>query len=205
MLLAGERLLSYARGENGTRTMRLTGGLTLLLVLVCGGYAVYAGIVSYSFALIIALPALFAGERALLRPQQRLACIISLACAVLLLVALITAYGLEKVGESQSMYALFERARSRGYASTPVLQLHDIERTSEFYAAGRITYDAEGQPARLQGPGEVAELLHRSGDASLVIVPLQYLSQLTEAPYFETELIGDNGWNALVAVRLKHE
>ncbi|HEY0080009.1 MAG TPA: glycosyltransferase family 39 protein [Pyrinomonadaceae bacterium] len=205
MLLAGERLSRYLRGENGTRGMRLTGALALLLVLICGGYAVYAGIVSFSIALIIALPCVLAGALALLRPQARRLCAVSLVCAVLLLVALITAFGLQKIAESQSMYALLERARARGYASTPVLQLHDIERTSEFYAAVRITYDAEGQPARLQGPGEVAEALRRQGGAALVIVPLQYISQLTEAAYFETELIGDNGWNALVAVRLKHD
>src|SRR5688500_14278799 len=93
------------------------------------------------------------------------------------------------------------QADARGYREAPVFQLHTIERTAEFYAAGRLAYDQNGEPVKFEGAFQVAEAARRHEDSVLVFVPLEYLSQLTEYASLETEVIGDNGAVALVAGR----
>jgi hypothetical protein len=56
---------------------------------------------------------------------------------------------------------------------------------------------------KFEGPYGVIEALRAGRGAALVIVPLEFLNQLTGRPELETRVIGDNGMSALVFVRLK--
>jgi hypothetical protein len=85
-----------------------------------------------------------------------------------------------------------------------VLSLHTIERTAEFYAAGRLIYDETGRaPLKFEGAGEVLEVLRQRGGTVLVIVPEEHVGQLLNFQLFECEVIGDNGSVVLVAVRVR--
>ena len=96
---------------------------------------------------------------------------------------------------------LIEKATARGYGSAAVVQLHDIERTAEFYAAGRISYDARGEPVKLESVTEVAEAAKRAQSPILLIVPRKYESQVSQSPLLQSEAIADNGAVSLFAVR----
>jgi len=96
---------------------------------------------------------------------------------------------------------LIEKATARGYGSAPVVQLHDIERTAEFYAAGRISYNPRGEPIKLEGVTEVVEAARRAQSPILVIVPKKYESQVSQSPLLQAEAVADNGAVILFAVR----
>ena len=91
----------------------------------------------------------------------------------------------------------------RGYGSAPIVQLHSIERTAEFYAAGRLSYAADGEPVKFEGLPQVVDVARSTGGPVLVIVPVEYERQLLQSRQtIQTEVIGDNGRTAIVAIRI---
>jgi hypothetical protein len=67
-----------------------------------------------------------------------------------------------------------------------------------------LIYDErDGEPHKFEGAGEVRDVLSARGGTVLVIVPLEYASQLFNFQPIQTELIGDNGHVALVGARLR--
>jgi hypothetical protein len=107
------------------------------------------------------------------------------------------------VARTQSVRELIAAAAARGYATTPVVQLHTVERTAELYAANRMTYGSDGEPVKLEGVAQVIEAARRNGGAVLCFVPLQYESQLTSYQSAQIEVIADNGRVALLSVRTR--
>lgn len=199
-LLAAERVARYVRGEGGMASMRATG----MLVLVGAGGVVYAvvdSIVTPLCGLVIGMPIVLTGMVALLWTHVRGLCAASIAATTLAVVLLITMCGLEYVGGRESVRGLFARAAARGYGGAPVLQLHTVERTAEFYAAGRLAYDEQGEPLKFEGTFQVAARAREHGGTVLVLVPVKYVSQLMQDASLRCEMITDNGRIALVAVR----
>jgi 4-amino-4-deoxy-L-arabinose transferase-like glycosyltransferase len=106
--------------------------------------------------------------------------------------------------EGDSVKGLFAAANERGYSDSRVMMLHGISHNAEFYAPGRIIRDIDGKQKRFPGPREVSEELQAAGGRPvLVIVPMEYLSQLIASEYMTSELIKDNGDVALVLVQAK--
>jgi hypothetical protein len=103
----------------------------------------------------------------------------------------------------ESSKRLLQLADARGYSQTPIYGMQRSDRTPEFYAAGRVVYDAHGEPIMYEGPGQVVYEARRRGDAVLAFVPLGELKQLTGEASAQTEVIGDNNRYAIVAVRAK--
>ncbi len=83
------------------------------------------------------------------------------------------------------------------------MQLHTVERSAEFYAAGRIDYNEDGSPLKLEGVVPLLDVARRKGNTVLVIVPVEYVNQLTRNAALETKIIGDNGEVALVIARVR--
>jgi 4-amino-4-deoxy-L-arabinose transferase-like glycosyltransferase len=109
-----------------------------------------------------------------------------------------------KFAANDSVKELIAEATRRGYGDAEVLNLHMISHNAEFYAAGRLLRSSDGKQRRLWGPAEVQqEIIHRKGEAVLVIVPLEDLKQLTESPTFASEQIAQNSEIAIVAVKLR--
>ena len=107
-----------------------------------------------------------------------------------------------RFAEADSVKTLFRIADERGLGSTPVLMLHRVSHNAEFYAPGRIIRDVDGkQKKALGGPEVMRQIERQNGEPLLVLVPLEYLNQLTESDFLEADVLKDNGEFALVLVR----
>ncbi|MGH9941573.1 MAG: ArnT family glycosyltransferase [Pyrinomonadaceae bacterium] len=201
-LLVGDELARYVRGEASAKAMRATGVLVLTLGVAGLGYAFATGAVGKACALLVAAPAFIAGAVALWRAEQRTLAATSIVGASLLTAFLIGVCVLESAARRETVRELLRAADARGYGDAPVVNLHTIERTSEFYAAERLTYEGSN-PAKYEGVWQVARDARQSSGPVLVIVPLEHLPQLTGYDLLEAEVIGDNGELALVAARTR--
>lgn len=204
-LLVGERLRFYTRDPaSGLRAMRATGIALLLLAISIAIYLTYFGHVASVRAMAVALPLLLAGlfVAALARLRQWCAALVIMAMFTATLLAL--ALVLDEGARGESVRDLIAQASERGYASAPVFELHTIERTAEFYAAGRVVRGANNDIMKFEGVPEIAEAVRqRGGGPALVILPVEFVRLLTGYAPLKSEVIGDNGQVALVAVRLR--
>ncbi len=209
-LLVGDRFVSFLQKEDGAAAMRLTGALVLLFAPGMSFLAVRRGGVPWSCVLTAAIPAMMVGGFIVFSQvsssRARIPRLITLWLMIAItfmawLVAIVC--GAPVVARRESLRDQIRLASARGYGDAPVYNLHHIERTSEFYAAGRVAYATSGEPLKLEGPGEVAEAARQHHGPILVIVPIEYVWQLTGFKAIQSEVIGDNGVLALVAARTK--
>lgn len=202
-LLAGEALARYTRREGGTLAMRGTGIITLL---AAGGvaYAVNSQLITPACGLIAFVPLLLTATLALVWARsRRILCAVSVVCVTFLCVVVAVGCAVGKFAARESVRELLREASARGYESAPVLQLHVVERTAEFYAAGRLAYNGRGEPLKYEGVFQVADRARELGRPVLVIVPVKYVGQLTGDTRLETEVLADNGRVAIVAARAR--
>jgi 4-amino-4-deoxy-L-arabinose transferase-like glycosyltransferase len=204
-LLAGERLMRYARGETGGRAMRASGALLLLLGVVGITAAPRDAGISTACAVTVAAPLIIAGLIALGWARRRLVCALAVAGAMFAAVPLINICAIDKAARRESVRDLIWQANARGYQAAPLYQMHTIEHNADFYAAGRVALDARGEPIKLEGVNQMVDVARRHGGAVLILVPVEYVRQLTQSPALETTVIADNGAVAIAAVRRKDE
>lgn len=199
-VLAGERIACFWREQRGEKVLRLTGALLIVMAAAAIWYTHREANMSLAITGLLLLPLVVTGLLALVRPRR------SLFAAIVVVTFLTATAGLIFVGpavaRSQSVRDLFASAAARGYATTPVVQLHTIERSAEFYAAGRITYGVDGEPVKFEGVAQVVDAARRSDGAVLCLIPSELASQLLEAKQARSELIGENGRVSLILVRL---
>ncbi|MFL6257940.1 MAG: phospholipid carrier-dependent glycosyltransferase [Pyrinomonadaceae bacterium] len=209
-LLAGDGLHRYLRGVGGLAAMRLTGLLALLvfgaggalLVFHVGEFGEMLRGLSPVYVTALLVPPGCAGLVALLVPRRRELCAVSVVGATLLTVVLVVMSGVfGRVTQKETMGRALAEAGAQGFGALPVVNLHTVERTSEFYAAGRLAYDANGEPLKLEGSNQVAEFAQSKGGAALVIVPRNDEHQLFEDPALESKRVAFNGRYALVFVK----
>lgn len=202
-LLAALRVTKYLRGEGGAGLMRATGAAAVALGAAAIIYALRGGALAAGVVVAVAAPALVAGVLALVYAGRRRAlCVSALVAGAMLSVVLIAALALAQVSAGESVRGLVERADAEGLGPLPVIQLHDVERTAEFYAAGRLVYGADGQPLKLEGPVEAREAARARGGRALVLVRHEFAYQLDNLPGTETRLVADNGAHALYDVKI---
>ncbi|MCA1615413.1 MAG: phospholipid carrier-dependent glycosyltransferase [Acidobacteria bacterium] len=202
-LLAGDALARYARGEGGERAMHATAALLLLFAAGVIVYAARTGDLAIPCALLVASPAAAAGACALFQTVGRAVRATLVAGACLLTVMLAVSCALDGGARRESVRDLLRAANGRGYGSARVLNLHTVERTAEFYAAGRIDYDTQGEPSKLEGANQVEDLVRARGGPALVFVPVEHDWQIEQYPPLESERLGDNGAVAVYAVRAR--
>jgi 4-amino-4-deoxy-L-arabinose transferase-like glycosyltransferase len=205
-LLVGERLRSYVRdGGSSLRAMRATGVVLLLLAAaIVAFYLTSMGRSIWMKAVAIALPFMLAGLFALVRTRLRLWTAALVVAATFAATVLTINLLLEQGARRESVRDLLVQAGERGYGSAPVLELHTIERTAEFYAAGRVARGGpDNEVIKFEGAPQIALAVRERGGTALVIVPLEHVGQLRAYAPLETEMIGDNGEVALVAVRVR--
>jgi 4-amino-4-deoxy-L-arabinose transferase-like glycosyltransferase len=202
-LLVGERIVCYLKQKRGHLVLRLTGACLLILIIAV------VWVAHRNLGFDITRPALALSPvglvacLALIRPQLRKPLIFLIA-----LVPMVTAMMMLRplapvIARRESVRDLLGVAAARGYSNTPLVMLHTLERTSEFYAAGRISYDSDGEPSWFETVAEVVAAAHNNDGLVLCIVPVEYQSQLRSTDQMETQVIGDNGQVALVVVRVR--
>ncbi|MDX6695654.1 MAG: hypothetical protein QOF02_3257 [Blastocatellia bacterium] len=201
--LIGERLSRVVQGEGQAHAIRATG--LLLVALAAGGifFARGTGYITTGSAAFILAPLLIAGLFSVLTARLRRVAALLTAGAPLLSIALAVYCLAGAVGQRESTRELLQRAAARGLDTTPVCGLYVIERTAEFYAAGRLMRDASGEAQRFEGAAQVLEAARQSGGAILVFVPIEGIPQLTDYKALDTDIIGDNGTVALIYARVK--
>ncbi len=201
--LSSDRITNSFRSKNRDALMRVTGAMAIALGVGGAFYAARITTVPLSCIGLVASQAVLVGTLALVRPQLRRALVLLVALATISAAAIALECGAPIVARRYTVRDLLATAATRGYGSAPVVQVHDIERSAEFYAAGRLTYGSDGEPVKFDGISQVIDAARRNGGPVLVFVPLKYEWQLTQWPAdLQTELIGDNGYQALVVARM---
>ncbi|MEO7540101.1 MAG: hypothetical protein ABIV21_08735, partial [Pyrinomonadaceae bacterium] len=130
--------------------------------------------------------------------------VIGIAVVTLIVTVVLLITAVPRFAETDSVRSLIRAADEKGYQQNEVLMLHMISHNAEFYAAGRLKRDADGKQVRMSSVAEVeAELRSSGGSPVLVMVPLEYLSQLTAAASLNSEVLKDNGEIAIAVVSSK--
>lgn len=200
-LIAGERLTKFLSGEpSGFWAMRITGTIFGIFVLAGSVFVVRSGSLSFWCATLIGAPLVITAAICIFWTRLK-------AVAILLVIfttftALIVALncGVASFATRESTRDLILLADARGYGSAPVYALHQIDRSAEFYASGRVVYAADGELVRSESALEILEAARKNGAPILVVVPVEYVYQLTGLTSARTDVIGNNGKLALVGV-----
>lgn len=130
--------------------------------------------------------------------------VLTLAAATFVGTILLVVLALPRFADTDSVRSLIGAATERGYTTNRVLTLHTISYNAEFYAAGRLLRDQNGKQRRLSTISEVlAEAGAENGRPVLVLVPVEYVSQLQREPKLTTQVLKDNGELSIAVVSLK--
>jgi 4-amino-4-deoxy-L-arabinose transferase-like glycosyltransferase len=201
-LIVGRQWLRL-RTDSGVWALRITAGIFLLFA---GGALIFSwrtGNLSLSSALLLAAPLLVAGCFVFIftrKPATSVALMAAMAVVALIVVLFRVA---PLFAEPESSLRLLRLAEARGYSEAAIYGLQRSDRTPEFYAAGRVVYGADGEPIMYEGPGQVIEESRRRNETLLTFVPIGEVNQFTPLLAAQTEVIGNNGRYAIVAVRAR--
>jgi 4-amino-4-deoxy-L-arabinose transferase-like glycosyltransferase len=202
-ILVGERIDCFCRHERGEKVLRVTGVLLIVIAAAATWYAYKNPELNLATTSLAALPLLIVGAWLLVHPQPGRRSFVVILVAVFLAASIglkVMGPFLGKRGSTRDLLAV---AEARGYSNLPVVQLHIIERGVEFYAAGRVSYQNDGEPEKFEGAQQVADAARRNGGAVLALVPIELDSQLITLSGVNSEVIADNGSVALLVVRVR--
>src|SRR5712691_1479347 len=201
-LLVGERVTCFLRAQRGHHVLRLTGAL-LVLVVAIGGVSLHRQYgLSVSVIAVAVAPLVAVALIALTRPQMGPALYVLIAVAMFVTSAFSLKAIAPAIARRQSVRDLLAAASARGYDTTPLVQLHNIDRTAEFYGASQLIRGGDREPMKLEGAAQVAAVAQYRGGLILCLVPIEFESQLTTYRRVQTEVIGNNGRTSLVVVRV---
>ena len=128
----------------------------------------------------------------------------AIAVATLVVVALLAQFFVSDFLHEETVKHLVENAAARGYRNERIFGLHTVSHSAEFYAAGRLMRETDGKQKRFFGISEIVEEMRKSGERqALVLIPVGYLSQLTNSQQVDSEVLGDNDDVALVLVKIR--
>lgn len=117
---------------------------------------------------------------------------------------ILLATAVPKFADYDSVRSLVAVADERGFSSSKILTLHTISHNAEFYAAGRLLRDEDGQQKKIYGMGEIANVIENDGRKPvLVLVPLEYQHQLIGTSQLNCEMLKNNGELAIFNVSVK--
>jgi len=127
-----------------------------------------------------------------------------IAFAMFVVVVVILQFFVVSQVPTETVKPLIEIADANGYTNEKVLNLNTISHSAEFYAANRLVRTDDGKQRRFFDAAEiVGEMKREDAKSVLVLVPIQYLTQLTESDLVEAKVLGDNTELAIVLVRRK--
>jgi 4-amino-4-deoxy-L-arabinose transferase-like glycosyltransferase len=111
--------------------------------------------------------------------------------AALVLIALLAA---APYANRESVRDLLALADARGYANAPVLAQRSDDRSAEFYAHGRVIYNANGEPVTFDEV--LVDQARAWGGRFVVFLPVEHAENLRGAAGIE--ILGDNGKTAVL-------
>jgi 4-amino-4-deoxy-L-arabinose transferase-like glycosyltransferase len=199
--IAGERLKKFLSGDrDGFWAMRITGLLFAVFAILGSVYVVRYDSLSLRCVAMMGVPLIITAATSIFWTHRKTvsALLVVLSTFTALIVTLNC--GVASFATKESMRDLIQLANARGYGSAPIYALHQIDRSAEFYAAGRVVYAEDGEPARFESAWDILEAAGKNRDPILVIVPIEYIHQLTALPAARVDVVGNNGKLALVGV-----
>ena len=107
------------------------------------------------------------------------------------------------VASHETVKYLIEKADANGYKNSKIINFHTVSHNSEFYGAKRVVRAEDGKLKRFDGVKELADEIRKDGKPIVVLVPLEYISQLTESDIVTGNVLANNGELAVVGVSLK--
>jgi 4-amino-4-deoxy-L-arabinose transferase-like glycosyltransferase len=193
-LLIGERLSRATTDLRAPRWPLVATGIFCLLLSVSGVvYALKTKQVSWQCAVLTTVPLLVAGLYTVVWTKRRDVAVASVALAICLMAAMALKCAAPVFGKRESVRDLLRVADERGYAGVPVLAQRGDDRSTEFYASGRVIYRADGEVLPID---EVSIDQARKIGRMLVFVSTEHLDYFRKVPGIE--LLGDNGRVALL-------
>ena len=203
-LLAGDRLTAFVSNRSKNSLAIRTTGILLLLLSPAGVvYAQRFGNISWSHALLIVSPLLLAGVVVTVWTQRRILAVAVIVVAIMATVTLSLNYVAARFTERETVRELIMTADAQGYGSAPLFMFEKVERTAEFYAAGRVAYTPDGEPVRFELVSQLVTQARQTHGPILIIMRPRSVSQLTNAKELKTTVIGTNGSTTLVAVQVE--
>jgi 4-amino-4-deoxy-L-arabinose transferase-like glycosyltransferase len=125
--------------------------------------------------------------------QRKPVVLISIASGTVVLVLIALSFA-GRYANRESVRDLLVLADARGYANAPVLAQRSDDRSAEFYAYGRVVYNAGGEPVTFD---EISASEARArGGRFVVFIPVEYIENFRSSPGIE--VIGDNGRTAVL-------
>lgn len=126
------------------------------------------------------------------------------AVAILIGAGLIARFFVTDFLHEETVKHMMDVAAEKGHGTERVLMLHTVSHSAEFYAAGRLDREESGKQKKLFGVSEVISEMNAVGDSTtLVMIPLEYIHQITKSDQITAEILDDNGELALVLVTIR--
>jgi hypothetical protein len=164
-------------------------------------YAARTGAVSWRCALFVVSPALVAGLIATVWTNRRMLATVGIVLAILATVTLTLNCAADRFAQPETVRDLVRSANAEGYAAAPLFMFEKIERTAEFYGAGRVAYEPNGEPVMFDRVSQIVNQARQTRGPILVIMWPGSVFQLSTSKEIKTTVIGTNGSTTLVAVR----
>lgn len=180
-------------GPNQSKWPLMATGVICLIFGAAGLiYASLSGHVSLVCAALAALPMFAAAACTFFQKGQNAP--ICTPAAIFALVPIVLTCAAAPIAGRESVRDLLLLADARGYANTPVLSRRSDDRSAEFYAHGRVVYDANGEVVAFD---EISlDEARARGSKLLVLIPVEYVENFRSSP--RIEVIGDNGRTAIL-------
>lgn len=138
------------------------------------------------------------------KSARRKICVQLAAFITFAVVALVLQFFVVSYSRSETVKSLIEAADASGFAAEKVFSLNTISHSAEFYAAGRLVRTDDGKQRRFFSAAEIVGEMNRENvKQAVVLVPVQFVNQLTESDLIAAEVLRDNTELAIVSVREK--
>lgn len=202
-LLAGMRISRFVEGEGGHRTIRATGIILLVLAIAGIIFAVRSHQITPVCIALVTAPLALAGIFASLWKDHRALRIEVIVSAIFIAVALALNCVAGSISGRESVRDLMQVAKNGDYDNLPVFYMLCDERTAEFYAGGRLGYQADGEPFRFDDARETADAARQKGGTALVLVDTEWERKLLDYPAIDAQVLGRNGVQTLALIRVR--
>jgi len=125
---------------------------------------------------------------------------------MLVVITGLLSFALPKFAYNDSVKHMVETADREGYRDAQILSMHNVSHNAEFYAAGRLFRDENGDQWRfLSAKGVADHIKENGGKEVLVLIPHHLTKQLTESGLIETKYLDKDAELTMIAVKLKKQ
>ena len=129
--------------------------------------------------------------------------IFGLSTGTIIVCFLLLSFMVKGFASTETVKPLIETADKAGYQNSRIINFQTVSHNSEFYGANRVIRDADGKMKRVDEAAELADEIRKEGKAIVVLIPLQFVSRLTQSEVLTANVLADNGELAIVGVGLK--